>query len=212
MAGEEDRKRGGAVGQRIRQPWRPFDDGAREDFLQAITTGAANTVADACRLLMLSYITVQSWLRRGKRTDYTDDDLPYRIFWLRLQQAKAARRNVARHVVMTHILDSPKLAIEVLKIDQRQEQLESEREERNAKIAVLREQQRTARAQADMAEARAAKILAASEAGDDAFGLVPVLMDERLSEQTRRELAEHAVRMGWIAVQRADLAADPNED
>ncbi len=85
-----------------RQAWQPFDETARAAFITKIAEGAPS-VAEACRLIGVSYATANNWLNRGKREDY-GDDYEYRLFFLQYQQARAARKTL---VDMTLVKAAP---------------------------------------------------------------------------------------------------------
>lgn len=99
--------------------YRRFDEKARQQFLDAIRTGAATTVRAACNLLELNYQTVRVWMRRGKEGH---DNPDYERFYLAYESAKAARANVAWHTLVTAAANKDtKAAADLLKIEQAQQ-------------------------------------------------------------------------------------------
>lgn len=160
-AGDGDETTGREIDTPRVSPYRPFDEQAREDFLTAIRTGTARSVAQACRLLMLNYPGVMRWIQLGKSEDYGDHDWHYKHFYLRYQQALTARANVGWRTLTMAAVEDPKAASELIRIQQSAEKLEMDREERALKAYIARREHEAlheaakARAEAEAVRAKA---------------------------------------------------------
>ncbi len=184
----DDEPKTTAMGRPMRQPWRPFDESAQEDFLKAIRAGVRSRSA-VMRLLGLNPTTVNRWIGRGKSEDYTDADIEYRYFYLRLLAAEAERLSVADVTLLNAARMDWKAADAVLR---RQERVD----ERQAMGVHI---EREAKAKADEAEAAARLAKARAEVAERAankFAGVVLLPPEFLErcQPEEREMLEAAMR------------------
>lgn len=221
----------------IRQPWRAFDERAREEFCTTIAEGA-RSIASAARIVMVNPATVCAWIKRGKRTDYGDDDFEYRRFYLHYLQAQEAQRAIPQRQLTRFALnaekdaDSVRAAVELARLQERRDLHEHAVEAAKAEARIARAkaelveatvaaekgrveaQLRLEQAKADMAEAVAAT--ARRKDQPVGFAIASAIADESIPEEVRRGLLQHAIERGYLLVKRADIpppaAAEPTED
>lgn len=135
------------LGQPRLQPWRAFDKAAREAFIECIRGGVMSR-DKAAKLTGVHIGTVKAWIAKGKRTDYTDDEIDYRLFYLQLQQAEAERGSVAEVTLLN-----------AARTDYRAADLLARRQEATA-LAEFRRKAAAAEAEKKEQEARMAKLAA----------------------------------------------------
>jgi hypothetical protein len=149
------------VARPIRQPWSPFDDVARDAFLNAIRNGVRSR-SMAMRLCGLSPATVNRWIALGKRDDYADEDYEYRLFYLKLLAAEAERAAIADVTLTRHARMDPKVADALKRHQERAEErrLMGPHLERKARAEAdeAEYEARIAKAKAEVAERAAQKI------------------------------------------------------
>ncbi|HRE87534.1 MAG TPA: hypothetical protein PK095_00215 [Myxococcota bacterium] len=151
----------------VRQPWRPFDKAAREDFLNCIREGVGSR-DKAAKLCGVHLSTVKAWIARGKLTDYTEDDFEYRLFYLQLTQAETERGAVGETTLHRASRFDWRAADVWLRRQERMEDraaakllVEYQTRRARAEAEEAEHQARLARSRADVAERAAAKIAGA---------------------------------------------------
>lgn len=188
----------------------PFDAERRAKVIEKVREGASTI--HACHLAGVGTTTVKRWLASGRSDNPSH---PEHVRFAREFDACVSEgvleavKSLREQSKSTEYGTRATLAL-LAATDERFGDRALRRRRARADCLRAEEDARAARFRADIAEALANK---AKEQGQEiAFGLNAILASEVLSESTRREVAEWAVKMGYVLVRSADLTGSDGRD
>lgn len=190
---------------------KPFDADKRAKFLGLIEEGAS--VRQGAHLSGVSVKTVYNWLNSGR----ADGHHEHRKFAELFGAAVAKGTHELIKTMNLHAKDDFRAALSLLAarderfgdrmIKRRKLKLENDRIAADGDL--VKQQARLVAARASALE-RIAKM--ASGEGIPAFGLAVLLSDDGWDVKHREALARLCVERGYVAVERLDLGAEPDEN